>query len=268
MSRRVGLLGVLAAALALGAGGQVVGAGVVFYLSDVSLESGLVPTPTNPQVTLKLNESVTLYLWAQFASGTSTFMSMNYVETSSQVVTASTVTVWNGILNPADDPHDPSYLEWEWAIYRWPGCNWTTGAVGGFACGGGFLDPYVINAAGLTSLKRTSGDPTWRGTSPYQWYVGSVTFTAAEVGQTDIFLTIGAGLLVGNSTLIGTPASPNVRFGAGEVNSSPVSVDGGTYYLAEGVTGQIADATITVVPEPAAAAMALLGALAGMRRLR
>jgi len=262
--RKFGLIAAMVAAGLMA--GQAMGAGVVFYLSDVPLGAG-VPTPINPQITLELYppegpESVTWYLWAQFSSGTSTCIGMDYAETNAGVVTVDAVSVWNGIINPLTmDPEDPTT-----AMYRWNGSNVTTGDLGGYAAVGGFNDPQGVNAAGLTSAQRLNGDPTWRGATPYQWYVGEVTFTAAQLGETDIFLTINDTLMIGNTTLIGTNLAPNIRFGAGEANSSPVSVDGATYYVASGVTGAVADAHITVIPEPGSLALLALGGLALIRR--
>lgn len=257
--------GLVAALIVVGLLGAQAMAAVTFYLSPVPLNGGT-PTPTNPSATLNIGESVTWYLWAQTAAGTSTAIGIDFVETSPSVVDATDVTMWNGIINPNEDPGDPEIPENDWAIYRWNGTNVTTGALGGMKGVGGLNDPAGVNAAGFTTTKRTAGDPTWRGSSPYQWYLGSVTFTAAAVGQTNIFLTVNSLLIAGNTTLLGTVASPNTRFGADEANSAPVSTDGSTYYIATGVTGQIADATITVVPEPATIGLLALGCLSLLRR--
>jgi hypothetical protein len=239
-----------------------------FYLSTTPL-GGSVPTVGTPDITLNVGESATLYMWAQMTSGISTAMGWDFDESNPAIVVGSNVQMWNGILNPASDPMDPEVPENEWALYRWNDWNPRVGMDGnsvGFGAAGGFNDPAGVNAVGLTYAQRTFGDPTVRGAaSPYNFYLGAVTFTGAVVGQTDIFLTVNDVLMLGNSSLIGT-TTPAMKIGAGEATAAPVSNNAGTYYIAAGVTGALADAHITVVPEPASLALLGLAGLALIRR--
>jgi len=237
-----------------------------WYLSTVPL-GGTVPAPTIPDVTINVGETVTLYMWAQFSTATSTAMGWDFVETNKPIVVGSNVQVWNGVINPGEDPGDPEIPPRDWQVTRWNAWEAHVNADGdvGFAAVGGFNDPIGDNAIGITNSKRTLGDPTWRGTSPYQWYVASVDFTGAVAGETDLFLTINETLMVGNTGMIGTPVNPGLYIGPGD---GPVSVFNaeGTYYLGEGTTGSIRDAHITVVPEPATVGLVAVAGLAMMRR--
>jgi len=243
---------------------QAMGAATL-YLSTTPL-NGTVPTPGNANVTIAPGESVTLYLWASLGtSATSTIIGLDYMASNPAIVDPTGVTVWNDVirlLDPEGDAQDPE----NW-IYRWNGYNVvTTEPKPGFAAAGGFDDPQGVNAVGLTSSS-ASADPTRRGAAtPYQFYVGAVTFQGVTPGETDIFLTSGKSLISGNAAFIGSVAAPVLSFGTGD-SPLPVSSSGGTLYIAEGVQSSVADAHITVlVPEPATLGLLALGGLALARR--
>jgi len=242
-----------------------------FYLSTTALPpvGQTSPAPGNPDITLDLVNgptSVTMYLYAQFgASSTSTALAFDFAESNPAIVAGSNVQ----LVNP--DIGDLIVEEEKVAdIYRWNGWNQKVGIDGnsvGFAAIGKFDEHETggYDAVGLTSAYGGT-DPTRRGSAnPYRYYVGQVTFTAAALGQTDIFLTVNDTLMLGTANMIGTVASPQMTLGGSDATPVPVSWDGTVYYIASGVKSQVADAHITVVPEPAT--LALLG-LAGLVLVR
>lgn len=237
-----------------------------FYLSDtVSLESGAVPTPGNPDIEIVQGTSKTLYLWAQLASASSKAMGMNYVESSPDILTATASEVWNGPVGPIIDPETSEQIGEYW---RWNGTNSWISPDAGFSAVGGFDDPPPGHTSqnGLESAKAT--DPTRRGAaSPFHFYVGSVTFTGSQLGSTEIFLTINSTLMIGSTGMIGTTASPVLHLGLGD-DAVPVSFGGGVYYIADGTKSTLWDARITVVPvpEPATIGLLALGCLSLLRR--
>lgn len=258
-----GLVAVLAVVGLLGA--QAMGS-ATFYLSQTSLESGAVPTPSNPDITITQGNSVTLYLWAQLASASSKAMGFNYAATVPNILTATASTVWNGAIAPIIDPETQEQIGDYW---RWNGTNSWISPVAGFSAVGGFDDPPPGHNSqnGLESAKAAT-DPTKRGAaSPYHFYVGSVTFTGSQVGTTEIFMTINSTLMIGNTGMIGTTASPVLHLGLGD-DAVPVSFGGGVYYIADGVKSTAYDARITVVPvpEPATIGLLALGCLSLLRR--
>lgn len=229
------------------------------------------PVPEVPDITLNaIGESVTLYLWAQLATANTQAFGMDFVETSPAVVTGSNVVLVNPDIGDVVDPETSEFL---YDIMRWNGWNQKVGMANGdvgFAAVGKFndADSGGYYAIGLTSAVPLGGsDPTRRGPTPYKFYVGQVTFTAAAVGQTDIFLTVNDTLMIGSAGMIGTTAAPVLLLGGGDATPVPVSFDAGTsvYYIASGGKSLLADAKITVVPEPAT--LALLG-LAGLVLVR
>lgn len=250
---------------------QAFGAATIFLSTSPLPPSGQNgPVPGVPDITLNMGDSVTLYLWAQLSTAATQAFGMDFVETSPAVVTGSNVVLVNPDIG---DVIDPETEEKVCDIMRWNGWNQKVGMANGdvgFAAVGKFDDHETggYYAIGLTSAVPTGyTDPTRRPPTPYKFYVGQVTFTAAAVGQTDIFLTINDTLMLGNAGMIGTTASPVLLLGGGDTTPVPVSYDvaTSTYYIASGAKSPLSDAHITVVPEPAT--LALLG-LAGLVLVR
>jgi hypothetical protein len=244
--------GVLAAAVT---SGTAMGS-ATFYLSTVSPESAATPVPGNPRMYITPWQPVTLYLWAQLSSASSTGMGLDLVETNPAVVTVTNVSIANPVVfRDPDDPENPE----SW-LYRWNGYDVTTGGMGGFAAAGGFNDPAGVNAVGLTTLYGAT-DPTRRGSAaPYQYYLGSVKFEFTAIGITEIFLTVNDTLMISTTGMLN-----DLHFGAGD-GALPVSVSGeGQRYIAAGVHGTLSDATI-FIPEPGTVGLVVVAGVAMMRR--
>ena len=262
--QKVLVVGVMA--LVLGAAGPA-GAGSRIYLSTVSLESEVWPAPMLPDVTLEVGESVTLYLWAEFGVGSSTAMGLDFRETNPAVVVGHDVQIWDGAINEGSEEYDAGDPKTWLRRWVWEAVAGMDGESVGFRASA----PAGVAAAGLTSLYRGQ-DPTVRGSgSVANYYVGAAIFTAAAVGQSEIFLTVNERLIVGSVGMIGTPEAPGLWLGGGD----PVAVavlareEGGGvgHYIAAGVTGKVADAKITVVPEAGTGwAVAVVGLWMGRSR--
>lgn len=241
-------IAIWAAVLAMAWAAGQAGASTIYWVTTGLAGGG--PVISNPQVTLNLGESKTLYLWADIpVTAQCLAMGLDFVETNSPVITATAVTVANPLIGA--DPEEPGSGQ-----YRWGGTSTKLSPVAGFSAAGGL------------GLRVDLTDPTLAPPPrpPYRLLLGSFTFTGAALGSTDIFLTVNGMLMTGNASMIGSIAGPVLHFGAGDAAIYPNEDPPGIFYMAYGAQSAVADATITVVPEPAGAGLVVVGAMGLVRR--
>lgn len=239
--RRHGVMAAFGLVAALVAG-QTFAATMNFWLSEEGV-GALTAGPSNPDITLNVGETATLTLWVATPGGASLIGgSFGIAATDPAILTTNSVSSYN-----------PTVLgQPRWNAGFLPGTageavtNVLYVALGG---------PNGVGSA-LTELAQPLGDPTYNAA---QDAFALLTFEvqADAVGVTELFLELeGGGMVYAGVDGANTLAT----FGAGD--DAIVAVGS----LNPGGRSLLADATITVVPEPASLSLLALGALALVRR--
>jgi len=231
-----------AAGLALMVWGQVEAA--TFYFSTVGKDG--TPTAGNPSIPVNVGETVKLYLWAQLSVVDSTTSpGLDVVCSNTDLIEPTAFVVENPLVVGAAN------------VYRW-------------------MAPVMVDLAEPAGFQATIGksdgdtavglngsltsDPTRVGDS---FLIGAFSFVGTAAGEAELFLTVNESMI--NGSITGTPSSPALHFGTGD-DALPVDLVSGRYVVAAGRTSTAADATITVVAEPATVALLGLGAVLAWRR--
>ncbi len=235
--RRHGLMAAFGLVAAFVAGQAFAQTTMNFWLSEEGV-GALTAGPSNPDITLNVGETATLTLWVKTNGGSMIGGSFGIAATDAAILTTNSVT-----------SHNPLTF----GVARW---------------NAGFL-PGTPGEAVTNVLYVALGGPNGVGSLATQF--GDATYNAAQgayplltfevqadaVGVTELFIEIEGGGMVyagvdGEDTL--------ATFGAGDAAISAVgSINPGGRSL-------LADATITVIPEPASLSLLALGALALVRR--
>jgi len=243
----------------LGAGGGPVNAQLpaMLYFSTSGTNPGATsPTntaTTNPNVTIGLGSSTTLYVWAQ-VNDLEAINGLGFgVRTTDGQVAAATS---SQILNPTSGSGANTFLRWT-AVNQGtlgpasPGPQeLVSGANAVFVHGNYFgLDGANNTAVNGTYVAQAPNADGSGRTMVGSLLVGSITLLGNSLGTASLFLDTGLGTISYEQGLGGQ----NVQFGAGDptINGAAVSM-----------TSQLADATITVVPEPPTAVLAIVALLA------
>jgi len=190
---------------------------------------------SNPSVTLAPGAATTLHVYVVPDSGDAPFdtIAVNLDAATAGIVSASSFSVATPDITVAGvDVGD-----------RWDGTGGMTAAAGGTSLIVN-MNGVAVTETGLdvdndgSGLFLDEGFDSTAGASG-AFHFGSITLSADALGMTDLFLSTGSTKIVREGD---TPASPAmVTFGA-----SDTAVSGGT----TGATGTVADAKVTVIPEP------------------
>lgn len=219
-------------------------AAVTFFFSEVGTIGGGA-TLANPSIELAApGETATLYLWATTTERV-IGMGMNINSSDAAVVEATASEIYNPISVVVANVI--TYVRWNSPV--------NSGTPGDLVSG---INAVAVSLPpdspyqGLTALDPafSSFDTTGYDPANGSFLVGEVTVQGTAEGTTDIKMAV-SDLLI--------PVD-EVFFGAGE--STPA--DGNV----SGATSQIADATITVLPEPATLALLGFGAAGLLARKR
>ncbi len=240
--RRHGFVAAFALVAAFVAG-QTFAATMNFWLSTEGVGE-LTAGPGNPELTLNVGDEVTLTIWVNpqtsvliggtFNVATTNVGVVNTVDGSVEAYNPAFAgnTRWNAGFDPGSYSAENLYEE---PVYV---------AVGGPHGVGGFIPEFF---------------DTTRNAAFNAYPLASFTIRADAIGQTELFFEIAGGGLVYAGT-----ANPDIlaNFGTGDDAIAAVGS------LNPAGRSLLADATITVVPEPASLGLLALGALALVRRRR
>lgn len=236
--RRHGLIAAFTVVAALVAGQAF--AQPLFYLSESNPGDGT-NAAGNPDITLNVGETTTVTLWAE-TDGTS-IIGVDLDILNSILGVASAVPGSLVLYNPGPLPVIGNK-------------RWNDGSVAGVE--GQLLTGTLLAAIGGPNGIGSGGadffDPTIEnGAYP----ILSFDIQGDAVGATDVFMTISGGGMAyagvdGAETFINFGTGDNAIAAVGSVNPNGQSA--------------VADATITVIPEPASLSLLALGALALVRR--
>jgi hypothetical protein len=199
-------------------------------------------------LTLQPGQASSLYIWAIPTAPRNIIGVALDLATSSNAVSATGAAVYNDVLD--------AVLEQQ----RWNGASaGTSPPPAGFLVKG--MNMASVDRRGIRNSAGLRDGYVDAGTGA--WLIGKVDLTAGQPGTAQLTFSVGEKLIaVANNAGGGTGGAELVNFGP---SSDTQNVDGGVI----GAASSTADATITVVPEPSAialAAMGLLGLLTCIRR--
>jgi hypothetical protein len=240
--RRHGFAAAIALVVAFVAG-QTFAATMNFWLSVEGLGE-LTGGPSVPNLTIDLGEEVTLTIWVQTQGAHLIGGTFSVAKTNADVVN----TVDGSIL--AYDPVTFGQPRWNAGFF--PGTSTAANV---------YHEPIFVAVGGPNGVgtQITEFADTTYAAAFGAYPLASFTIRGDQIGTTDLFFEVAGGGMAYSNT---DPEDTLAVFGAG---NDAINAHGN---INLGGRSALADATITVVPEPASLGLLALGALALVRRRR